>query len=38
LQLEKSPQPDAFLIGTSIMRSVNIESKVRGFVEVLSKS
>jgi len=37
LQLEKSPQPDAFLIGTSIMRSVNIESKVRGFVEALSK-
>ena len=38
LQLEKSPQPDAFLIGTSIMQSVDIESKVRGFVEALSKS
>ncbi|MHB2037310.1 MAG: indole-3-glycerol-phosphate synthase [Nitrososphaerales archaeon] len=38
LQLDKSPQPDAFLIGTSIMRSVNIESKVRGFVEALSNS
>ena len=38
LQLDKSPQPDAFLIGTSIMRSVNIESRVRGFVEALSKS
>ena len=37
LQLDKSPKPDAFLIGTSIMKSVNIESKVRGFVEALSK-
>lgn len=30
-----SLQPDAFLIGTSIMRSDSIEAKVRGFVEVL---
>lgn len=28
--------PNAFLIGTSIMKSDNIESKVRGFVEALN--
>ncbi|MDG6923799.1 MAG: indole-3-glycerol-phosphate synthase [Nitrososphaerota archaeon] len=33
---DKSPTPDAFLIGTSIMRSEKIQTKVRGFVEALS--
>ncbi len=36
LQLEGSLLPDGYLIGSSIMRSENIETKVRGFVEALN--
>jgi indole-3-glycerol phosphate synthase len=35
LKENRSPQPDAFLIGTSIMRSQNIQEKVAEFVGAL---
>jgi indole-3-glycerol phosphate synthase len=33
LALRNLPTPDAFLIGTAVMRARNIQGKVRGFVE-----
>lgn len=35
IRMNGSPQPDAFLIGTSVMKSDNIRDKVRSFREVL---
>lgn len=35
IRTNSSPQPDAFLIGTSVMKSDNIRDRVRSFREVL---